>query len=127
MTPTITGPYEQVELDRQRVSDLRERRVEQAQAVAPDLVERPDVEEGHAYRLRTFAAALMAQRTCWQARADGEGAWRTRINDSAELRGFAKQAADALEPIIASVLAAAEKHEELSNVTWKGEQHDSAD
>jgi hypothetical protein len=73
------------EHEQPREIELRQEFAEALAAVAPD-VERPDVEQGHAYRLRKLAANFIAQQKLWSARANREGDWRTQLDDSEEIR-----------------------------------------
>jgi hypothetical protein len=74
---------------------------------------RPDVEQGKARLLKFLAATLKNQKTYWQERADGIPHGTDEVSDFDELRAFCRQQAKSYEPLIALVLSAAERHEQL--------------
>ena len=73
--------------------------------------QRRDIPHGHAHRLRYFASTLIAQKKLWLARAVGDGDPKDQLFDTEQLGGFAREAAELIEPLIQRVLAAADEHE----------------
>jgi len=98
--------------EREARNQAREQAAQNAERFMPhDPVEamRTDIPLGKAIQLRTFASHLIDRKRYFQARADADGKWQDVLNDTAEIRGLAAEAAAALEPIIAKALAMAEE------------------
>jgi hypothetical protein len=99
--------------ERQAKDELKLVHAERVERFQPATIieNRPDIELTNAHHLRGLAADLKRTKECYAARSTGNGHWRDIAHDTEEIRSFAKMAAEAIEPVIAAVLAAADEHE----------------